>query len=204
MGAIPPMSNMAASARDKLQASARELMKNFEDVLSKSRSTLSSSGGGGDNNQNSAPPPDAGGAQQYDQDGNNIALQTSASVSLENAFRTLFASCTSPSSDDPAGARERGDDDDETSYTNPLHGLGHRYSGTAASKATTDRHQQREAASSSEKELGEDIYAQLFFDDQIRAAKAVNAMRSSSGNRNNDSGTGNNNNKASSSSSTLR
>lgn len=75
--------------------------------------------------------------------------------SLETAFKTVFAACTSGT---PA-----------TSATMESADLG--LVATSGSKSTTRKDDGQE-------EYGEHIYAQLFFDDQVKAAKAVNALRS--------------------------
>jgi len=206
------MQSMAASAREKFQSSARELMKNFEEAVM----NTSSNSGNGNNNDNS---------------------NTST---LENAIRTMFSSCTSPSSGNGGGGRrDRGGDDDDTyddddrdgSYYDDAAILGEpslsSSSSTSISSRRRNRHQKRRSTSHREagqhnnksgnrasaksspksstsspsankrnsrasnlapsaaaagapdnnngKEIGggEHIYAQLFFDDQIRAARAV-------------------------------
>jgi hypothetical protein len=108
--------------RDKLQTSARDLMKSMEQVI-----------------------------------GRNKPSETNVK-SLENTLRAVFSSCTSG-----AGANVKANNEmeyiDEPSEP-------HDTLPTDAFKTKSQKN-----------DMGEHIYAQLFFDDQIRATKAVNALR---------------------------
>lgn len=131
---------MAASAKDKIQASARELIKNLEDAVQAKRQ----------NPEN--------------------ALKEGAS-SIEAALRAMFSSCTSPSNvvNTSESVEER-----KSSHNKEL-------PRKKSEKSLTSSNKKDLAPVTQQKDIGDHIYAQLFFDDQIRAAKAVNSLRDQEG-----------------------
>jgi hypothetical protein len=125
--------NMATNARDKLQASAREWMRNLEEVLSKKNTNTE---------------------EASLKDGNP----------LENVIRTMFGACT-------VGADVAGSPASVQLQT----------SSSSNSHSSSPRSVANESQGPDEvppkQDIGEHIYAQLFFDDQARASKAVNSLR---------------------------
>ena len=120
--------NIFPAMRDKLQSSARDLIKSMEQVVGRGK-----------------PASD------------NVK-------SLESTLRAVFSSCTS-------GADANVTANSEEEYADRNH----------QPKQTSLSHQTHQAPGMAsrvpQKEMGEHIYAQLFFDDQARAAKAVNALK---------------------------
>jgi hypothetical protein len=125
---------MATNARDKLQASAREWMRNLEEAMSKKN-------------------PNTEEASSL-KDGNP----------LENVIRTMFGACTVGA--DVAGSPVSVQLQDSSSSNS--------HSSSPRSVAN-ESHGPDEVPS--KQDIGEHIYAQLFFDDQARASKAVNSLR---------------------------
>lgn len=132
--------NLATNARDKLQASAREWMRNLEDVIQK---------------KNTPEAPSS--------------LRDNT-TSIENAIRTMFGSCTSgadgATSSPPSVQMEASSSSQSRSRTRSPYNTSPR---SKRSNAPRDEAPQQD--------LGEHIYAQLFFDDQARASKAVSSLR---------------------------
>ena len=124
---------MATNARDKLQASAREWMRNLEEVMSKKNTNTE---------------------EASLKDGNP----------LENVIRTMFGACTVGA--DVAGSPVSVQLQDSSSSNS--------HSSSPRSVAN-ESHGPDEVPS--KQDIGEHIYAQLFFDDQARASKAVNSLR---------------------------
>jgi hypothetical protein len=124
---------MATNARDKLQASAREWMRNLEEVMSKKNT----------NTEDASL-----------KDGNP----------LENVIRTMFGACTVgvdvPGS--PASVQLQESSSSNSHASSPR-------------SVANEEHGPDEVPS--KQDIGEHIYAQLFFDDQARASKAVNSLR---------------------------
>jgi hypothetical protein len=125
---------MATNARDKLQASARDWMRNLEEVMSKKNT----------NNTEDASLKDG--------------------TPLENVIRTMFGACTVGA--DVAGSPTSVQLQDSASSNS--------HSSSPRSVAN-ESHGPDEVPS--KQDIGEHIYAQLFFDDQARASKAVNSLR---------------------------
>jgi hypothetical protein len=125
---------MATNARDKLQASAREWMRNLEEVMSKKNTNTE---------------------EASLKDGNP----------LENVMRTMFGACTVGA--DVAGSPVSVQLQDSSSSNS--------HSSSPRSVANESHHGADEVPS--KQDIGEHIYAQLFFDDQARASKAVNSVR---------------------------
>jgi hypothetical protein len=141
------------AARDRFQTSAQQLFKNLEEALgTSSRKDLDGTSG-------NAADPDRGGA----------ALQP-----WETALRTMFSSCTSaadqntvPDSGEALSPRSSSNRKAPAAVVTPneqknKHGDGAHHSPIVQVQGGPPQN-----------DLGEHIYAQLFFDDQIRAAKAV-------------------------------
>jgi hypothetical protein len=135
--------NMAKNARDNLQASAREWMRNLEDVISKKNSGTTDS----------------------------ASLKESANP-IESAIRTMFGSCTTgaDSSTSPPSVRE------DTSFFNSRSRT-RSFSSNSPHSAKKSIALDGELPLQQKEDLGEHIYAQLFYDDQARATKALSALR---------------------------
>jgi hypothetical protein len=80
---------------------------------------------------------------------------------LESTLRAVFSSCTTGAD---ANVTPNSEEEDYSGHKEEASPPVQQPIGTSASRAP-------------QKELGEHIYAQLFFDDQVRAAKAVNALK---------------------------
>lgn len=134
-----PASAMAASARDKFQASARELMKSLEEAIQARRPASES------------------------------ALKDGATA-MEQALRTMFSSCTS-------GADGNVQKQEEQVLVTATSSSSSRSTKSSSQAGTNKESIKPVATPVKQKDIGEHIYAQLFFDDQIRAAKAISALR---------------------------
>ncbi|GKZ00987.1 hypothetical protein MPSEU_001050200 [Mayamaea pseudoterrestris] len=110
--------------KDKLQSSARDLMRSMEQMVGRNK-------------------PD------------NVK-------SLENTLRAVFSSCTSGADVNVTTHHE------EEEYNE---------AGESSSPSKNFKRGPGMASRIPASETGEHIYAQLFFDDQVRAAKAVNALK---------------------------
>jgi len=137
---------MASAARDKLQASARELMKNWEEYAKKPRPKGNSDQG-----------------------------------AIETALRAIFSSCTSGADQTVIDSPEPlvlNDDSDSTPSSPEVEKCsrqGSRLPQRSQSATAIDR--EAPPSPPAKNDLGEHIYAQLFYDDQLRAAKAINTLR---------------------------
>jgi hypothetical protein len=136
---------MATSAQEKLAASARKLIRNVEDAISKKNNSDTNSKEGGS--------------------------------SIESAFRAMFSVCTNGAGMVSSEAKDldlsvapcNGSGTPRVEWCDPTD--------PRASSQPQEASQQPGLSSTAKSDNGEHIYAQLFFDDQIRAAKAVNAVR---------------------------
>lgn len=142
---------MASAARDKLQASARELMKNWEDYAKKPRSKGNSDQG-----------------------------------AIETALRAIFSSCTSGADQTVIDSPEQlvlNDDSDSIPSSPEVEKCSRQGSRlTQRSQSATAIDREAPPPPPAKNDLSEHIYAQLFYDDQLRAAKAVNTLRADSKN----------------------
>jgi len=146
------MSAMAFSA-SKLQASAREFIKNFEEVLtpaSKKEELKSTS---------TSPPKDSN-------TGSSINVVQSSTAQLESAFKVMFGSCTTGTTGKDATLSDLGSSCSIPDECTP--------------KPRSVSETKRRCTSEGGKDIGEHIYAQLFLDDQVRAARAINTTKKSS------------------------
>lgn len=157
-----PSTNPLVVARERLQTSARELMKNLEDAV------LSSS---------SQKNRDVITAENQSSNVRRRELQPvlrEGAASIEHAFRVMFSSCTGAAHVETASEESLSDlqfqaittpiknkDAVSTLVTPP----------TAATLQITPGSNRR--TSPSQRDIGEHIYAQLFHDDTTRAHQAV-------------------------------
>jgi hypothetical protein len=143
------------AARDRFQSSAQQLFKSLEDALgSSSRKDLDGTSG-----------------PAFDADRAGAALQP-----WETALRTMFSSCT-------AAADQNTVPDSGETLSSPRSSWNRKAPAAVVTPIEQRNKQSADGAHHSpivqvqggppQKDLGEHIYAQLFFDDQIRAAKAV-------------------------------
>jgi hypothetical protein len=154
-------------ARDRFQSSAQQLFKNLEDALGSSSSRRD-------------VVDAAGNVAEADR-----AAASSAAAPLqpwETALRTMFSSCTTDADQNTVP--------DAGQALSPRSSSNRKASSSSAAVVTPNDSKRKNKKSSDggarasptvvqiqggppHKDLGEHIYAQLFFDDQIRAAKAV-------------------------------
>lgn len=179
------MAGLAAIARDKLHASAKDLLRNIEEIISnrnnQEQDNYGSSSQGGYKNSNNTSSP------------------------LENAVRTMFSACagvgaaanvvtpvSSYSSSEQSKAGESGGGADVRSRSRSsrspqrVGGSQHR---SSASKASRHSNRMSRGATPStstiqQSDFGEHIYEQLFYDDasndheaKARAQRAVSSLR---------------------------
>jgi len=145
---------LAASAKTKLQA----FMKNVEEVISTNKSNEGTTSGESD-------PIKEGAA------------------SIESALRAVFSSCTFGADGVVATGEEHEEHTGATASTSShsKSARGDARDSTGAPKrktqSTSKPVERTQPPQPRQNDIGEHIYAQLFFDDQIRAAKAVSSLR---------------------------
>ena len=167
----PPLA-MASSARDRLQASARELFKNLEEAFM--------SPGGGSREGEGLPPEDGHSSTAED--------QPLAVAPWEAALRTVFSACTTGAEQNTVSEPDERSKEGASSSSLARSSAGSKKprrravgtpTGNVPPLATTTTTTARNPVVSSvpppqhRQDMGEHIYAQLFFDDQLRAARAV-------------------------------
>lgn len=152
-------------ARDRFQSSAQQLFKNLEDALGSSSSSR--------RDQDAAASPAA------EADRHGATEPPAASLQpWETALRTMFSSCTT--------AADQNTVPDAGEVLSPRSSSNRKASSAAAAVVTPNVETNKRSGAAHhpspivqvqggppQKDMGEHIYAQLFFDDQIRAAKAV-------------------------------
>lgn len=163
-----PSTNPLATARERLQTSARELLRSIEDVV------LSSA---------TQQPREVRAEGQTDSCTRRRELQPTlreGAASIEHALRVMFSSCTGAGDVGTASEEPLADLQFQTITPTKDNAISNNNIVTPPTAATSNSSPpsgSNRRPSPSQRDIGEHIYAQLFHDDTIRAEKAVETLR---------------------------